>query len=138
MKKAIWPIIIVIAILVGALLSTDLKNTVLGSSSGRDLYNYTHISSSDAGTIKIIRSTQSILGSVVIASSTTAGEIIIYDNSSATGISTTTIASSTATKISRIKGATSENTLTYDVMAKDGIVLGIPSTFNGSYTITWK
>jgi len=110
----------------------------LGSASGRDLYNYQNISSVDAGKIMVVRSNSAILGSLVIASSSSAGEIIIYDNSSATGVSTTTVASSTATKISRIKVGTAENTLTYDVLAPNGIVLGIPSTFNGNYTLTWK
>jgi len=136
MQKIILALAFVMSV-AGLGIALTNSNDNLGAMSGRDAYNYRHLTSDDAGKIVVVTSVRSILGSVIVAS-TTPQEIIIYDNSSATGVSTTTIASSTASKISRVKASVAEGTLTYDTMAQNGIVIGVPASFAGSYTVTWK
>lgn len=84
--------------------------------------------SSTAPTVVTVRGGSGILGSIVIASSSNT-VIRVYDGITAT---------STGTLIGTIKAGVSEQTFTYDVNVNKGIILDMPQTFTGVYTITYR
>ncbi len=113
-----------------------LGNTgkVEGSVAISNGYTYRNITSANASsTAPVVIKAQgsTILGSVIIASSSPATNlpIRIYDGRTAT---------STGTLITSIRGGVAEQTITFDVNAIYGIVVDVPAGFNGNYTFTFR
>ncbi len=77
----------------------------------------------------VVRTVEGQFGSLVVASSS-AARIRIYDSSSAT--------STGATLIADFKAGIAEGTYTFDVEVHKGIVIDVPSTHSGAYTITHR
>lgn len=117
----------------------------LGSVADNGVYNYTHITNSNASTSpQIIKSKQGVLGSIVV-SSTTSGTLYVYDGTVMdvkylTGASTAQLFSTTTatTTIAYVGPSPTSGTYTFDVAFTNNLVI-MPSTdFYGSYTITWR
>lgn len=131
MKKYITIIgsIIAIAILGIAL---NVPDKVFGSVPFGMGYMFKTITTSNASstapTVVRVRGGAGILGSIIVASSSNTA-IRVYD-----GLTSTT----TGTLIGTIKAGISEQTFTYDVNVNYGIILDMPTTFPGVYTITYR
>ena len=78
----------------------------------------------------VIRGGTGILGSIVIASSTDV-RVRVYDNALATSTATSTI-------IADFPANTAAGTYTFDVNVLRGIVLDLPATYKGFFTITYR
>lgn len=100
-----------------------------------------------ASVARLVQTGQGTLGSVVITS-TSATTFTVWD---ATSTATTTYqtatlrpdlteASSTTygRQVAAFKASPGENTYTFDVSLYKGLVLEVPSGFNGSYTVTYR
>lgn len=101
----------------------------LGSVQQASEYHATTTASMTAGSHVQIQTGQSVLGSIVVASSSDT----TFKVWNAT--STTDIASTSPTEL---KASIGENTYTYDINMSRGIILELPSGFDGDYTITWR
>ena len=124
MKNILATAIGVLLLGAGAYLLTAQASTDFGN------YEYMYITSaSSSATVPTVVSRGSAtLGSVVVASSSPANTYItVYDSRAAT---------TGAQVIARI-GPTA-GTYTFDVFARNGIALDIPTTFNGAYTFTHR
>lgn len=90
--------------------------------------------SSTAPTVVTIKTNgtngQTILGSIIVASSSNT-VIKLYDGNATTGTTTGTL-------ISTIKANIAEQTLTYDVNVKLGLLVDMPQTFTGVYTVSFR
>ncbi len=131
MTKYITIIASVIAIIVLGLFinrPTDVQGSVSFGMGYMFKTITTSNASSTAPTMVVVRGGRGILGNIVIASSSNTA-IKIYD-----GLTSTT----TGTLIGTIKAGISEQMFTYDVNVNYGIILDMPQTFPGVYTITYR
>lgn len=106
----------------------------IGSVTAGNEYNATStVGMSDLNSGHFITTgSQTILGSVVVASSSPTGILRIKDATSTTDIASTTV---TTFATSTVAG-----TYTFDVALKRGLVLegSSNSTFNGDFVVTWR
>lgn len=102
--------------------------TLAGSGS---FYGYSSASSTTFASTKIkqIKTGQTILGSVVIASSS-ATSLKLKNAASTTDIASTTIAT--------IVAAADEGTFIFDLSASRGLIIESSSGFNGNFVITYQ
>lgn len=136
MKKTLKVIgIVVIVVLIFAYI-VGKRVSPLGSIAIGEAFNATTTTSVDAGVKSQVLSTTNrsscMVGSVIVASTTTStiGNFIIKDATSTTDVASTTFASFDA--------GVAAGTYTFDSACKRGIILEVPSSFDGAYTITWK
>lgn len=134
--KIAVPIALIIA-LVSMLYPND-RNSAQASVPVSNGYMYKTITTSNASstapTVVTIKTNgtngQTILGSIIVASSSNT-VIKLYDGNSYTGTTTGTL-------ISTIKAGIAEQTLTYDVNVKLGLLVDMPQTFTGVYTVSFR
>ena len=103
----------------------------VGSVVDQGTYTYRNITSSNASSTApvIINKISGTFGSIIVASSS-GSTLDIYDSSSAT--------SSNATLIVSLPTSAIEQVYTFDVAVKRGLVLDVPASFNGNYTVTFR
>ena len=110
----------------------NVPNKALGSVPFGNGYMYKTITTSNASstapTVVRVRGGAGILGSIVVASSSNKA-LNIYD-----GLTSTT----TGTLITTLKASVSEQTFTYDANVLYGIIIDMPQTFTGVYTVTYR
>lgn len=82
-----------------------------------------------AVTKRQLRTGPSTLGSIVIAS-TTAHSFRVYNATSTTDVSSSTLVNFVAD--------VAAGTYTFDVQVNRGIIIEMPSGFNGEYVVTWR
>ena len=80
-------------------------------------------------TMSLVASSTGVLGSIIVASSSAT----VFEVWNAT--STTDVASSS---IGHFVASPANGTYTFDVVANRGIIVDMPTGFNGSYTITFR
>lgn len=106
---------------------------VQGSVTQGNEYTSTTTVSTSAGTMWQAKSTSGnpycALGAITVSSSS-ATTLTLWDATSTTDVSSTTIAT--------LKAGISEGTYTYDIYCKRGLVISTPTGFNGNYTVTWR
>lgn len=93
-------------------------------------YRFKNITSTNASSTAgvSVKSKGGTLGSIVVASSSPAGVFRVYDG----------IATSTGTLVASFPVSAVAGTYTFDVSVDTGIVLDVPTTFNGNYTVTYR
>lgn len=131
MKKILLGVIAV-AIIVFVGFSVQ-DSGVTGSVSETNEYQNAYIDSTNASstaTTQLLTGYGS-LGSVVIASSTSASYLVLHD-------ATSTQATSTDTIIATFKTEATPGTYQFDVLFDQGLKLDIPAGFNGVYNITFR
>jgi hypothetical protein len=107
--------------------SLNFNSPSFGSFAG-DYQAKTVSSANASGTLSmVIRGGNGLLGSIIVSSSS-GSTLRVYDGS----------ATSTGTLIGTIKAGVTEQAFLYDVGVATGIVLDVPPTFNGAYTITYR
>ena len=131
MKKTLGSIIVVLLIVFAFSLS-DHSQIAQGSVSFGNGYAFKTITTSNASstaqTVVTVRGGSGILGSIVVASSSNVA-LKVYDGITAT---------STATLITTLKANVAEQTFTFDANVSRGIIIDMPQTFTGVYTITYR
>jgi hypothetical protein len=109
------------------------EGVALGSVMQGGEYNATTTISTSAGTHWVARSVTSgsscTLGSIIVASSS-ATTFTIWNATSTTDVSSTTITT--------LKASVGEGTYTYDIVCSRGLVIETPASFDGSYTVTYR
>lgn len=91
-------------------------------------YNATNTASMSAGMVQL-RTGQSTLGSVVVASSS-GTTFQVWNATSTLDIASTTPVNFVA--------APANGTYTFDATFERGIILELPTGYNGAYTVTWR
>jgi hypothetical protein len=100
------------------------------------------MASASAGTL--IKTGTGTLGSLIITKPATAGDSLkVYDATSTATTTYQTYDNTQTTKtygrlVSEIASATIAGTYTFDLTLYKGLVIEIPSSWNGIYTITWR
>jgi hypothetical protein len=123
LKQKISAVIAAVIILFGGSYSA----TNIGSVGRTSEYKATTTVSMAA--MQLIQTGESVLGSVIIASSS-AITMRIWNATSTTDSASTTVAI--------FKAAAGENTYTFDTVLTRGLVIAPASGFNGAYTITYR
>ena len=114
-------------VLLGGSVGMNLnKEKKLGSVALSNDYTATTTTSGTAAANYTIFSGSGSLGSIVVASSS-ASTFTILD---ANGTATTTVAT--------LKAAIGENTYTFDRALTNGLIITVPSGFNGQYITTYR
>ena len=131
---------IITAVFCGAFFSLQ-TNTVSGSVVQGGEYKATTTSTMGASKHQVIglintspaiaqsSTTLQTLGSVIVASSS-AASMTIWNATSTTDVSSTTIAV--------FKASVGEGTYTFDVALTRGLIIALPAGSNGAYTITYR
>lgn len=111
---------------------------VTASVADNGVYNYKNITSTQASSTNftVIKAGQGVLGSIIIASSTSGARFKVYD-SAGTGATATT-SSATSTVITTIPKSAVAGTYTLDVAVTNGIVVEPELGFAGDYIVTWR
>jgi hypothetical protein len=108
--------------------NVEVIDSNIGSVTGGNEYYATTTAFMQAGH-RLIKTGQSALGSLVITSVGSA-QLEIWNATSSTDIASTSVA--------RIKPAAAEGTYTFDVSMPRGIVINVPTGYNGTSTITYR
>lgn len=127
MKKLSLIALVSLVAICGIVFWATNGDSVVGS--GYETYSFTNITSTNASATSpvLIRGGAGTLGSVIVASSS--GSFLrVYDGTATTS----------GTLIATFKASVGEQAFPLDVSVTKGIVLDVPATFNGSYTITYK
>ena len=121
--------------ILGAAIIFMFNNPIVASGSvvGGNEYNSTTTRATSAGTHWLAKSTSNTsycaIGSLIVASSS-ATTLVLWDATSTTDVSSTTIAT--------FKAAIGEGTYTFDTTCKRGLIIETPAGFNGEYIVTWR
>jgi hypothetical protein len=137
MKKILWIVValmvIIIIGLVAFLLSEQEKDIgsvgPLGTYHGTSTTNIGGIRNHTTKTQHLVQTGQTILGSIIVAS-TTQHEMIIR-NSTSTG-------DNVSTTVMTLPSLLPQGTYTFDISLDDGLVVDVDPGFNGDYVITFR
>lgn len=129
MKNYIIGVAGIIAVLLIVLLGGSSDTTFGSVTVGNDYQTYEATSTMSGA--KIVKAGSGSFGSLIVASSTTAGTFGIYDNALATS-------TATSTRIAVFQPGLAGGTYTFDREILLGIVLDIGPGFNGDYVVTYR
>lgn len=121
-------LIIATAFILGFISHDSVKNTSLGSVMQTGEYQSTTTVGMTTGQ-RVINANPGTLGSIIVASSS-ATTFKIWN-----ATSTTDTASSTVTQF---VASPTNGTYTFDLILTRGLIIEMPTGFNGSYTITYR
>lgn len=107
-------------------------NTTEASTFPGTEYKASSIVDATTGTSSIKRAYGSIGSIVVTDSSSAAGVIGFYDTAS------TTIATTSATSILNFDGVAAEGTYQFDVGFNEGLMIDVPTAFDGTVIVTYR
>lgn len=121
MKKLVIAILSAIIVFLGG--------TSLGSVARSSEYSASYSPNLAVGQNVIVSNTSATLGQITVGS-TSAGTIKIWNATSTTDSSSTTVA--------QLKASVVEGTYTFDALLTRGLIVELGSGFNGAYTITYR
>ena len=139
-----------VAVILGFFLASVLigqeTKTAFGSTSrGSEYQSYIASSTSASATAGTVLNTgPSTLGSVVVTSAASAGAYFRVWDATSTATSTYQNSDNTSTSttygrlITQFKATAGEQTYTFDANAFKGIVIEVPTSWNGIYTVTYR
>src|SRR3990167_5070649 len=128
MKQNLLIVGVVVLLVGNFLLLSRAGVRPLGSVSVSNEYHATTTDATSVNTYSQIKSTSAVLGSIVVASSS-ATTLTIWNATSTTDTASTTI--------TKLVASIGEGTYTFDVEAPRGLIIATPTSFNGSYVVTW-
>lgn len=143
---AVSSAIVLVAFALALFIVGQQTKTAFGSTSrGSEYQSYIASStnaSASAGTL--LGTGPSTLGSVVVTSAASAGAYFRVWDATSTATSTYQNSDNTSTSttygrlIAQFKATAAEQTYTFDANAFKGIVIEVPSSWNGIYTVTYR
>jgi hypothetical protein len=126
-SKAVTGFIVALAVVAASVLVVR-QDVALGSVVVGNEYNATNTATMAAGP-RLLRTGPSVLGSVVVSSSS-ATTFKVWNATSTLDIASTTPVQFVASP--------ANGTYTFDASFERGIVVELPAGYNGSYTVTWR